>query len=487
MNQIMSPPGERPETDRAAAKPGASLSVKDFARLAIGRPRDWNLRKPAISRPRLKLSLIGPLVITASVAVSWRAFSGAVGEEGNASFGLFIGAASIVFMAWSFVLGVRFRFLEPFFNGLDSMYRAHRWAGTLAVVAMFLHTSSEAELLGGIRGASRSLAHDARNLASTGQVFLYILVGLSLVRWIPYRWWRWTHKLLIVPYVFACFHFYTATKTYANGSAWGWYFGIIMMAGIVGWTLRVVGKDAVFRGVRYTVSELERQGSTTMLRLAPKRRPLRHRAGQFAAIKIQARGLSEPHMFTIASGPESPDLRFYVRDLGDWTAKVQAADLVGTDVIVEGPFGRFQPFGKRPGPIVWVAAGVGITPFLSAVESLTPGQTGPKPVLLYCVRSRDDATALAQLERAHSDGRIDLRVYVSSEGLRLDHERLHEAAGMESMHGVHVAICGPLGLVRAASTAARSFGADDVETEAFDIRGGFGPDLSVPLAELLSR
>ena len=137
------------------------------------------------------------------MAIAWPAFAGAKGEDGNVAFGLFVGAASITLMAWSFVLAVRPRILEPIFGGLDSMYRVHRWAGTLAVLAMFLHTRAEPEVVGGVRGASRSLADTAEELAGTGEIMLYALVAVSLLRWFPYRWWRWTHKLLGNPFAFA--------------------------------------------------------------------------------------------------------------------------------------------------------------------------------------------------------------------------------------------------------------------------------------------
>ncbi len=134
----------------------------------LGTPSDWQLRKPSLRPPRLGIHLIGPLAVAASVVLPWFAFASATGDGANVAFGLFIGAASIVLMAWSFVLAIRLRFLEPVFGGLDSMYRVHRWAGTLAVVAMFLHTSVEPEIEGGIRGASRSLADTAEDLAGTG-------------------------------------------------------------------------------------------------------------------------------------------------------------------------------------------------------------------------------------------------------------------------------------------------------------------------------
>jgi hypothetical protein len=48
-------------------------------------------------------------------------------------------------------------------------------------------------------------------------------------------------------------------------------------------------------------------------------------------------------------------------------------------------------------------------------------------------------------------------------------------------------VCGPAGLVTNVVRAARSLDATYVQTEAFDVRGGFGPDLSVTVEELLGR
>ena len=363
-----------------------STARQRWLKAALGRPADWHLTTPHISAPRPRLSWLGPILIAISALVAWPAFAGATGEDGSVQLGLFVGAVSIVLMAWSFLLAVRVRWLEPLFGGLDSMYRVHRWAGTLAVVAMWLHTSVEAEIEGGIRGASRSVANSAEDLAGTGQTMLYILVGISLIRWFPYRWWRLTHKLLGIPFAFACWHFYTAEKTYANGSPWGIYFATIMVVGLASYVLRVVGKDAIAQGLKYRIVSHTRSGSTSCIDMEPVGRPMKRRAGQFVTFKIQRPGLREPHSFTVASSPTSELLRFYIRDLGDWTAKIQTADLIGAEVLVEGPFGTFEPLPHhRAGtPVLWVAGGVGITPFLSAIDGLPIGVTdhGPKPVVV---------------------------------------------------------------------------------------------------------
>lgn len=427
-----------------------------------------------------------------SVALTWPAFAGAQGEEGNVAFGLFIGAASIVLMAWSFLLAVRIKALERFWGGLDSMYRSHRWAGTLAVIAMFLHTSAEPEIEGGIRGAGESIADTAEGLAGTGELMLYALVAISLLRWFPYRWWRWTHKLLGIPFAFASLHFFTAEKPYANGSGWGIYFGAVMLIGLGTYLWRIIGRDVIAPGLEYQVDTAHSDGTTLRLGLTPKGRPLDYRAGQFAIVKIQQPGLSEPHAFTIASAPASGRLEFFIRDLGDWTAKLQTAELLGAEVIVEGPYGEFEPFSHDGRRAVWVAGGVGITPFLSAIDGLSPADPSApdgdhRPTLFYCVRHAHDAVAIDVLRQADAEGRIRLVVVASADGPRFSSDTLVEHFGADGLRGAHVAACGPTALVGVAVAAGQAMGASSIDTEDFDIRGGFGPDMSRDVEQLLTR
>ena len=144
----------------------------------------------------------------------------------------------------------------------------------------------------------------------------------------------------------------------------------------------------------------------------------------------------------------------------------------------EGPYGRFDPYGHGDGALIWVAGGVGITPFLSAIEALPSGvDIVDRPTLVYCVPTEADATAIEALRAAEADGRIRLEVFASREGRRFSPNGFHEVVG-DRLAGAHVAACGPAGLVSDVADIAWSGGAAEVETEDFDIRSGFGPDMS---------
>lgn len=418
--------------------------------------------------------------------IGWFAFKDAKGDESNVGFAMFIGSVSILLMAWSNVLSTRASILETLFGGLDRVYRWHRWFGALAVGAMWLHTQTIDDVKG-IRGASRDVAKAAEDLAETATNLLYALVGISILRWIPTRWWRLTHKLLVVPYAFACWHFYTATKPYANDSAWGRWFLTFMIAGLIAWAYRVVWRDVVRRGRTHRVRTVESSGDTVTLELEPLGRPLRYDAGQFAFLKFSMRGLAEPHPFTIASMPDEPVLRFMIRNLGDWTERLGHKVRPGMRVVVEGPYGRLHPLPSRPvDKVVWIAGGVGITPFIGAAISNDP-TAGTTPHLFYCVRSRGDAPGLAELEAADREGRIRLHVHASDEGSRLRRDDLLRAFGDYGLREAHVVMCGPTSLVKSMKRAVRELGARHVDVEGFDIRAGFGPDLSRDIDNLLRR
>lgn len=452
------------------------LPFSSFAKALLGKRNDWRLRLPRRpNRPQVGISWIGPLVTIGATLVGWFAFKDAIGDEDNVALALFIGSVSIILMALSNVLSTRLRFLERFFGGLDRMYRWHRWFGALSVAAMWYHIQIVDDVKG-IRGASKSVADAAEELAGTGETLLYILVGISLIRWLPYRWWKLTHKLMILPFVFASWHFHTSTKPYANSDAWGRWFQALMLLGIAAWVYRVVWADIVHRGRKYTVSKIQRSGEITTLEMTPVGRPLKYHVGQFVFVKLGKSGVREPHPFTIASHPSEPVVRVHIKNLGDWSDELSQRVRTGDTVRLEGPFGELQVLPHRTKKVVWIAGGVGITPFLGAVRDDRTGSFTPH--LFYAIRTRDDTAELEMLEGAHRQGHIVLHLYVSQEDSRLCADDLRSEFGVNGLKGAHVVMCGPDSLIQAMTKVARAMGAHRVHVEAFDIRTGVGPELS---------
>ncbi len=50
-----------------------------------------------------------------------------------------LSSSAMVLMSCAIVLANRPRFLEPFFGGLDQMYKSHKTAALTAIIFLFLH------------------------------------------------------------------------------------------------------------------------------------------------------------------------------------------------------------------------------------------------------------------------------------------------------------------------------------------------------------
>jgi predicted ferric reductase len=151
---------------------------------------------------------------------------------------------------------------------------------------------------------------------------------------------------------------------------------------------------------------------------------------------------------------------------------------VNDRVVVEGAYGRLAPIPhQHVDQVVWIAGGVGITPFLGAAIS-QQSDDGPTPHLFYCVPSRDTAPAITALEQAAHEGRIHLHVHASDEKNRIQPEHVTTAIANQDLNSAHIVMCGPDSLVKSMKSGLRQYGARHIHIEGFDIRSGVGPDMS---------
>lgn len=145
---------------------------------------------------------------------------------------------------------------------------------------------------------------------------------------------------------------------------------------------------------RYTISSVTQlSGGITEISLIPDSKKMLHIPGQFAILSItNSNTLSqEEHPFTLSSSGLDGNLRFSIKGLGDYTKLVEGLES-GIKANIEGPFGEFSYIhGKEKQ--VWVAGGIGITPFVSMAENILLLDTLPYTIdLFYSVRTDNDGT-----------------------------------------------------------------------------------------------
>lgn len=168
-----------------------------------------------------------------------------------------------------------------------------------------------------------------------------------------------------------------------------------------------------------------------------------HRAGQFAFATSDA---SEGHHpYTIASAWNDSDRRitFIVKELGDHTERLRQKLSIGKKVKIEGPYGCFTFDDERPHQI-WVAGGIGITPFVARMRHLAATKDGSRQAVdLFHATSDYDADAISNLKEDAAAAGVRLHVLVGSHDGRLDGERIRQAVAQWSEASIW--FCGPAG------------------------------------------
>lgn len=391
------------------------------------------------------------------------------------TLGMAFGAASIAAMSLTLVLSARPRFIESLFGGLDRMYGVHRWLGIAALALMIGHNTVEPELEGFVR--ETWLGEFASDL---GEIALNGFIGLILISWIkripftrlelPWPIWRFTHRFTGLLFALVAFHQYAVDKPAGIDGTLSLYLDVLCLAGLAAWLFTQFAAP-LLRARNFVLEAIDTHGAVTEMTLRPEGRPMGFRPGQFAFVSIPGETISQPHPFTIASAPVADGrLQFGVKALGDWTRRLPARLAAGQRVRVEGPYGRFV-FRKRVQRQVWLAGGIGITPFLAWAQALTDADP-QEIVLIWVVSNRAEAFAaqrLASIAAAHP--RLQVHVVVTDQEGRLTAQRLVSLVPFP-LQDAELFYCGPEGLSRAILSGLEAMGQKPRRThsEAFELR-----------------
>lgn len=96
---------------------------------------------------------------------------------------------------------------------------------------------------------------------------------------------------------------------------------------------------------------------------------------------------------------------------------------VGDRMWIEAGYGRFD-YQRGEQSQVWLAGGIGITPFLTFADSLT-ADNNRDITLIYCISKKDEAVGLARLKAAAAlSGRFKFHLHISETDGRMDATKL---------------------------------------------------------------
>jgi|SRR5699024_1484881 len=203
-----------------------------------------------------------------------------------------------------------------------------------------------------------------------------------------------------------------------------------------------------------------------------------HRPGQFVFLTACPAGQRESHPFSLTSRSGSATLSVLIRPSGDWTELAQDGLAVGYEVALDGPFGSFTPTvgAGAPASQVWVAAGAGITPFLSVLRTAPADMAEtdlPTRAELVCIaRSPEDMPCWQEITAiAQQLPWLTVRPWFTSTAGRPSPETVRQAVE-ELPAGSAWYLCGPDRLSAMFTAAVRTATRAPVYREAYRWRRG---------------
>ena len=368
----------------------------------------------------------------------------------------------------SLLLMLREPRLADWLGGLERMYRWHHTTGVLAYVLLLIHP---------LALAANGLATSPDFAWQTLSVFdgdwpvwtgwlglLVLMIGLAAAfsKKLSYGLWRWLHAGLALGVLLGLIHLVLLGIDEPVLPI------IAVVALIVGW--RALRGDLGLAARPYIVAEVQPLTEQSVeIALRPLGHPLAVAPGQFLLVAFHDgpnyRSCGEFHPFTVSSVERGDVLRIAVKALGDCTRQMLTMPRGVAARIIGGFDSVFAH--HRAAPQLWVAGGIGITPFIGLLRA------GPVPApttLLYLYRHETDAAFLDELKAcAAADPRLTLQLEATGDGLP-DLKRLLPPAGQLS--GVECYLCGPPGLIKALRRVLRGRGvtARQLHSEKYEFR-----------------
>ncbi len=143
----------------------------------------------------------------------------------------------------------------------------------------------------------------------------------------------------------------------------------------------------------YEIEHMRAEKGILYLSITPKHEwdKLKFYAGQYATIGFRSdNGRRSPmRCFSIVSSPLDNDrLQFAIRIHGRFTQSLSELP-IGTDIYVQGPFGEFVVDNKQDSNLVFLAGGIGITPIVSIIRTLSWLGSSMPMTLLHGYRTAD--------------------------------------------------------------------------------------------------
>lgn len=177
--------------------------------------------------------------------------------------------------------------------------------------------------------------------------------------------------------------------------------------------------------------------------------------GQYVIIYLKGQSGPEGKAYTISSIPGDKFLSITVKKVGKFSTALHELK-IGSIVIMDGPMGYFFPEEKSE-EIVFLAAGIGITPFFSVIRAYIKNNllNDKKIYLFYSNRAKESITFFDELNKfSENNKNIKIFYYLTRQEIKDKYIREFQRIDAKSiksklscLDNKNYFICGPISFV----------------------------------------
>jgi predicted ferric reductase len=331
---------------------------------------------------------------------------GTVGEV-LIALGDLLGLLAFYLMMWQMLFIGRIGWIERY-SGHDKLSYWHHLMGLTAISLLALHPIILT--IGYSREAETTLVsqfllfltnyEDVLN-AFIAYVMFMLIVGISLYivrKRLQYEVWYSVHFLLYAAIFLAFEHQFHNGHDFAR--PWVRTYWEILFYGTIANVIWYRFLAPLWRSWRhgFHIEAIvpETHNVTSVIIGGKNIDQLKARAGQFVIVRFLVRGWWwESHPFSLSEMPSGKRLRLSIKNVGDYTSTISRLP-VGTNIILEGPLGRFTADRAIKSKVLLIAGGIGITPLRSLFEEFA--KAGRTVDLIYAAQSEQDFALKRELD-----------------------------------------------------------------------------------------
>ncbi len=322
------------------------------------------------------LSLI-PVVIWGSMAPLATRFADL--NSITTSLGQILGLVGMTLFSINLILAGKLKWLDKYFKGLDKVYINHSKIGTIAFSMLLFHPLMLVVkyLMISTNAAALFFVPFIDMPVTWGIISLFMMIVLLSITFyikLKYHVWEMSHRFMTAAFVFGVVHTFMISSDVSRNVFLRYYIlGLAFLAMFI-IVRKVLYEKFSIGKYKYKIKNvLELNKDILEIEMETLGKRMTFSPGQFAFFSfVNHEVSSESHPFSISSSSQNENIKITIKNLGDFTSILKNLK-INDHVIIDGPYGDFSYKTAESKKQIWIAGGIGITPFYSMIQTLEEG------------------------------------------------------------------------------------------------------------------